>query len=111
GGAESELLETRAQLFEAAAHAGGKNPEVGPPDRQHAPVEVLPLALKRRGEAVENVCIRIVELVQPHEVDGEAGVHVERAGRGRVEEVDLALELTGEQVIRRPLVDPGRSPP
>src|SRR5689334_22076406 len=46
GGPEAELLEPRAQLFEAASHARSQHPQVGAADREHAAVEVLALALQ-----------------------------------------------------------------
>src|SRR6478672_5163112 len=90
-GPQAELLETGAQLFEAATHARREDPEVGAPDGQHAAVEVLALPLERGREPVEDVRVGIVELVQPHEVDRETGVHVEGATARRVDETDLAL--------------------
>ena len=72
GGAQAELLEPGAELFEAAAHARGEHPEVGAADREHPAVEVLALELDRRREAGEDRGVGIVELVQAHEVDREA---------------------------------------
>src|SRR5262249_6460734 len=98
-GAQAQLLEPRAQLLAAAAHAGGQHPKVGTEDREHATVEVLALALQRRGEAIEDVRLGIVELVQPDQVDRELGVAVE-AACGRLDEADhLAVEIARQQLI------------
>src|SRR4051812_7078182 len=106
GGAEAELLEADAELVEAAAHAGGQHPQVGAPDREHAAVEVLALELDRRREPRQHLRFGVVDLVQADQVDREAVGLVDRA-RGAVDEADLALELTGQQLVGRHLVDLG----
>ena len=106
GGAEAELLEADTEVFEAAAHAGGEHPQVGTPDRQHAAVEVLALELDRRREPRQHLRVGIVDLVQTDQVDGEAVGLVDRA-RGAVDEADLAVELTGQQLVGRHFVDLG----
>ena len=87
----------------------GEHPEVGAPDREHAAVEVLALALERSREPVEDVRVRVVELVQAHEVDREPGVRVERARTAGVDEADLAVELARQQLVGRDLVDLGEA--
>ena len=95
GGAQAELLEPGAELLEAAAHAGRKHSEVGAADREHPAVEVLALALERSREAIEDVRVGVVELVQAHQVDREPGRAVEGTRTAGVDEADLAVDSRG----------------
>ena len=67
-----ERLEPAAELLGAAAHHRGEHPEVVVADGEHLPVEVLALELDGRGVARDHRRVVVVELVQAHEVDGEA---------------------------------------
>ena len=87
-----------------------EHPQVGAADREHAAVEVLALELDRRREPVESICAsgsstscrRTRSIVKPC-----------RPGRstlaGAVDEADLALELAGQQLVGRHLVDLGQA--
>src|SRR5439155_4781192 len=109
GGPEAELLEPGAELFHGAAHARRQHPEVGTANREHAAVEVLAFALQRPREPIQDVSVGLVELVQAHQVDGELGVRIHAVRVARLDEADLALELTRQQLVGRYLVDLGEA--
>ena len=69
---EAELVEPAPEVLGAATHDRGEDPEVVVADREHLPVEVLTLELDRRGVARDHRGVVVVDLVEPHEVDGEA---------------------------------------
>ena len=86
-GAEAELVEPAPEVFGAAAHHRGEDPEVVAADGEHLPVEVLTLQLDGRGVARDHRGVGVVDLVQAHQVDGEAVAR--RADR--VGEIDLEV--------------------
>ena len=71
-GAEAELVEPAAEIVGAATHHRGEHPEVVVADREHLAVEVLALQLDRRRVPRDHGGVGVVDLVEPHEVDGEA---------------------------------------
>src|SRR5688500_20264577 len=58
----------RAELLGAPAEHRSEYAYVVTTDREHAPVEVLTLPLNRRGVPGQHRCIRMLQLIETHEV-------------------------------------------
>src|SRR4051794_1739294 len=101
-GPEAELVEAHTELVGTPAEHRGEHPQVVAADGEEPAVEVLALELDRGRVPGEHGGLRLVEPVQLHEVDGEAGLEIRDLG-----EVDLDVRIAWEQLVRRDLVDLG----
>ena len=77
-GAQAELVEPDAELVGPPPEHRGEHPQVVAADREQPTVEVLALELDRRRVPRQHRGLRLVERVQLHEVDREAGLEVRR---------------------------------
>jgi len=57
----------------------------------------------------KDVSVGVVDLVQAHQVDRELGIAVDATDCARLDQADLAVELTRQQLIGRDLVDLGQA--
>src|SRR4029078_12117874 len=98
GGAQAELFEPDAEVFEAGADARVENAKIGATNRQHATVEVLALELNRRGEPRDDLRVGIVDVVEAHQVDGK-GARLVDGPAGALDEADLGVEIARQELV------------